>query len=197
MSRNISAPLKCLLCQTRTYRRLHSPSIISKAHQNRFASQADSNRTHKWVSSTIKSATNAADSFTVMSYNILSQTHLQRHSSLYAECDASALNWPHRLSRISTEITQVAPDILCLQEVERDRLSEIGDQLNALNFNEALYKKRSGNQVDGCAIFFNPTKFQLIESHSVDYFQPGVHVSESQICRQLICSRPILLVSRF
>lgn len=179
MSPVISARLMCMLHQAQTFRLHLLPQIICKIHRNRFASQVNSSRTRKWVCSTgepgVTSAT--ATPFTVMSYNILSQTHLQTHRSLYADHDATALNWPHRLSRISNEITQIAPDILCLQEVEQDNLSEIGDRLSALNFNEALYKKRSGNQIDGCAIFFNPNKFKLIESHSVDYFQPGVHVS--------------------
>lgn len=193
----------CMLCHARTFRHLISPKIILKIHRNRFASQASSNRTRKWISAASGSegtTAAAATPFTVMSYNILSQTHLQTHKTLYADHDVTALNWPHRLSRISREITDIAPDILCLQEVERDHLSEIGDKLSALHFNEALYKKRTGNQIDGCAIFFNSHKFQLMESHSVDYFQPGVHVSRLFFPRRrravdLILTMLLLLLS--
>lgn len=179
MSHVISAPLKYLVCRARTYNRLNASQFVWEIHRNRFVSQISSNRMRQWIPSMAENnvTSTTATPFTVMSYNILSQTHLQTHNSLYANNDTTALNWPYRLSRISNEITQIAPDILCMQEVERDHLPEIDDNLRALNFTEALFKKRSGNQTDGCAIFFNPKKFRLIESHSVDYFQPGVRVS--------------------
>lgn len=183
----IMSYFKCLLCRPRTIRRLLS-SIPLKIHRNCFTSQVNSFRKREWISSSAAAhefTSLAATPFTLMSYNILSQTHLQTHQTLYADHDATALHWPHRLHRISTEIVPIAPDILCLQEVERDHLPEIGNKLSSLMYSEPLYKKRSGNQIDGCAIFYNSTKFRLIESHSVDYYQPGVHVSK---CHSLLMS---------
>lgn len=117
--------------------------------------------------------------FTVMSYNILAQKHLHTHETLYKKNDPKSLEWPTRLSLVRKEVEKVSPDILCLQEVEIERLGDIGSELKALNFSEPLYKKRSGQQTDGCAIFYNRNKFQLIEQYPIDYFRPGVRVSKN------------------
>lgn len=115
--------------------------------------------------------------FTVMTYNILAQRHLHNHQDLYEENNPKSLEWPNRLKLIQQEIEEISPEILCLQEVEIDRLHEIATELKALNFTEPLYKKRSGHQSDGCAIFFNRNKFRLIEQYPIDYFRPGVRVN--------------------
>lgn len=117
--------------------------------------------------------------FILMSYNILAQDLLEAHSNLYQECDAASLKWNHRLRCLKCEIESIKPDILCLQEVQESHLDDIAYALHELRFDEPLYKKRTGGQTDGCAIFFNKNLFQLIDHHFVEYYQPDVKVSKT------------------
>ncbi len=116
--------------------------------------------------------------FKLMSYNILAQDLLNTHRYLYHSHDQNALNWKHRYHRILTEINDVAPSILCLQEVQTGHLDTIKSGLQSINSNfNYVYKKRTGNKFDGCAIFYNSNLFDLIETVNVEYEQPGIEVS--------------------
>jgi len=39
-----------------------------------------------------------------------------------------------------------------------------------------LFKRRTHDHVDGCAIYFKKDRFRLLESSSVEYYQPGVQL---------------------
>lgn len=112
-----------------------------------------------------------------MSYNILSQDNLEKQPQLYAEHNENALVWSHRLRCLRREIECVRPAILCLQEVQDTHLAEIVDAFRQLNYDQPLFKKRNGDQSDGCAIFYNRTLFKLIDHHFVEFFQPQISVS--------------------
>lgn len=111
-----------------------------------------------------------------MSYNILAQQLVDCQPFLYCNHKPGALLWSHRFDSVKREIDALSPDILCLQEVQQNHLPEIAAHFNELGYDTSLYKKRSGLQVDGCAIFFRSDMFELIESHFVDYFQPNIKV---------------------
>lgn len=53
--------------------------------------------------------------FTVLSYNILSDTYAT--SDLYGYCPSWALSWPYRRQNLLREIVGYRADIICLQEV--------------------------------------------------------------------------------
>lgn len=134
----------------------------------------------KWISvNSIDKTDKKATKFSVVSYNILSQFYVHLHQNLYASNDPAYMQWQHRLNALKSEIFDLKPDILCLQEVQNNHLDAIKEELKALNFGEPLYKKRNGSQVDGCAIFFNRNLFDLVECHYVEYYQPNVRVSMS------------------
>lgn len=115
--------------------------------------------------------------FVLMSYNILAQTLLEQHSYLYTEHVSQFLEWTHRLQCIQMEILQLRPAILCLQEVQESHLHQIEHALKPLNYAKPLYKQRTGaNYDDGCAIFYNPDFFELIDHHTVEFYQPDVKV---------------------
>lgn len=119
--------------------------------------------------------------FVIASYNILAQSLLESHSYLYADHAEEHLQWPHRLSRIVAEIMALRPAILTLQEVQLDHLDEIGAALVPLQYTRPLYKKRTAvEQKDGCAIFYDPKKFHLVDHQLVEYYQPSAPVS--RIC---------------
>lgn len=132
----------------------------------------------KWISVNNVDKTNKKFTpFIVMSYNILSQFYVHLHRNLYANNDPADMQWEHRLNALKAEIYEMKPDILCLQEVQDSHLDEIKDKLKELDYDEPLYKKRNGSQVDGCAIFFNRNLFDLVECHYVEYYQPNIRVS--------------------
>lgn len=118
----------------------------------------------------------SANSFTLMSYNILAQHHIDSQPSLYHKHEPDALCWTHRFDALKREIEDLSPDILCLQEVQQSHLTQIANHFDTLGYDTSLFKKRTGLQVDGCAIFFKRNLFDLIEYHFVDYFQPDIKV---------------------
>lgn len=115
--------------------------------------------------------------FTVMSYNILAQNYVDSQPALYALHEPDSLKWPHRFNAIKREIDDIDPDILCLQEVQQTHLVDITAYFTSKGYETSMYKKRTGLQVDGCAIFYKRHLFDVIECHFVDYFQPGIRVS--------------------
>lgn len=113
--------------------------------------------------------------FTLLSYNILAQNLLEAHPYLYRHHDGRALPWNHRNYRLVQEILSINPQILCLQEVQESHLPMFEQQLSSLDLS-VLYKKRTGFKDDGCAIFYNRKLFNLIEYHTIEYYQPNCQV---------------------
>lgn len=111
--------------------------------------------------------------FVLMSYNILAQSLLVKHSYLYRRHRAEYLDWSHRLNCLRAEILHAEPAILCLQEVQNTHLMEIENALRPMNYAKPLYKKRTTEEYDdGCAIFHNPELFELVDYQYVEYYQP-------------------------
>ncbi|KAI9550997.1 hypothetical protein GHT06_000238 [Daphnia sinensis] len=114
--------------------------------------------------------------FTVLSYNVLAQHLLEDHIYLYRNVETEALNWDKRAERILREVTNTYADILCLQEVQADHYDTFYvPRLTAMGF-KGVYKKRTGNKRDGCAIFFRHSKFELKKSIPVEYCKPNVEL---------------------
>ncbi|XP_077566772.1 protein angel homolog 2 isoform X2 [Stigmatopora nigra] len=110
---------------------------------------------------------------TVMSYNILSQDLLRDNAHLYSHCRPEALDWSHRLPNLLAELRQHDADVLCLQEVQADHFeTQIKDALRAQGY-DCVYKKRTGQKVDGCAVAFKTSRFSLLSSNPVEFFRAG------------------------
>lgn len=107
----------------------------------------------------------------LLSYNILAQTLLEQHPNLYKMCPEQTLIWKNRFQLIMSEVTLIKPDIICFQEVQLSHLDEIKRSLRALGF-ETIYKKRTGDKPDGCAISYRTKLFNLVEFNYVEFFQP-------------------------
>lgn len=119
-----------------------------------------------------KSLTPLDTVFTLVSYNILAQDLLQSHLDLYQDIPKEHLNWNRRKSNLLNEIWNLAPDILCLQEVQSDHLESISAALNRRFTFDRVYKKRTGSEkTDGCAIFYNPDLFELIDWRTIEFNQ--------------------------
>lgn len=114
--------------------------------------------------------------FTLMSYNILAQRLLESNSELYKHCDQEVLNWNYRCDHIVQELIEADPDIVCLQEVQEDHLEQtLMPRLQEHGY-LGLYKKRTGDKSDGCAIFFKKNQFALEGWLPVEFNKPGVYV---------------------
>ncbi|CAG0887218.1 unnamed protein product [Darwinula stevensoni] len=113
--------------------------------------------------------------FTVMSYNVLAQDLLSDHMHLYNSCPESCLPWEFRWKRIVEDIQYHCPDIMCFQEVQGNHYTqEFLPTLKALGY-AGMYKQRTHNKVDGCAIFYLESKFKLVNSAGVEFYQPDVY----------------------
>ena len=97
--------------------------------------------------------------FSVMSYNVLADELMQRHSNLYnISIEDDVMRWDTRFERLKQEIIHYDCDILCCQEVQEIHFhSHFRPSLNQMGF-EAVYKKRTGDKSDGCAIFYKIDK---------------------------------------
>lgn len=121
-------------------------------------------------SKTLPNDINGDSVFTVASYNVLSQHLLDRHPEHYVGIKQDYLTWKFRSDQIIEEIVHFMPDIVCLQEVHHSHYrSYFREKLNSCGY-YGKYKQRPGSDNDdGCATFFNHTRFCLQETKAVNY----------------------------
>lgn len=112
--------------------------------------------------------------FTLVSYNILSQTLLNDHHYLYSNCNPKDLEWPKRGHRIVSELLENQADIICLQEVESEHLQSLYRPKLARYGYECLYKKKTGYKIDGCAIFYKRKLFHLLNFKGIEFNRSDV-----------------------
>lgn len=113
----------------------------------------------------------------VMSYNVLAQDLIEKHSYLYANYHYNSLRWDLRFQRLIKNIGDVSPTILCMQEVQESHIPEYVKGLRTFNLTKYIYKKRTSEELtDGCAIFYNSSAVEIIDAHPIEYFRPGVQV---------------------
>ncbi|XP_051557938.1 nocturnin-like [Myxocyprinus asiaticus] len=106
----------------------------------------------------------------VMQWNVLAQA-LGEGMDSFVQCPMDALNWAERKYLILEEILMYRPDILCLQEVDHyfDMFQPV---LASLGYQSSFCPKpwslcldvENNNGPDGCALFFNEKRFQLINT---------------------------------
>lgn len=169
-------------------------SPVSKIFQ-RYARQKRMSETcRKWR--TIPSAARRSPDdvmFTLMSYNILAQDLLEMHEDLYEQHDHVTLSWPHRYDRLLAEINLVRPDILCLQEMQDDHKEQFSNGLANFKY-EMIFKKRTGDKPDGCAIYYRRDMFELVDYHDVEYYQPSVKVIQYQLWHLNLCCSGLIAI---
>lgn len=107
--------------------------------------------------------------FSLVSYNILSQTLLHDHGYLYTSCNPKDLEWPRRGHRILSALIRKHADIICLQEVENEHLQSLYQPKLARYGYQCLYKKKTGYKIDGCAIFFKSKLFHLLDHKGIEF----------------------------
>ncbi|XP_057952567.1 carbon catabolite repressor protein 4 homolog 3-like isoform X2 [Malania oleifera] len=116
--------------------------------------------------------------FTVVSYNILGDSNASKHRDLYSNVPSLYMKWNHRKQVICEELIGWNPDIICLQEV--DKYFDLANIMIKAGY-IGSYKRRTGNAVDGCAMFWKADKFRLLEGESIEFKGFGLRDNVAQL----------------
>ncbi|OQV23940.1 CCR4-NOT transcription complex subunit 6-like [Hypsibius exemplaris] len=134
-------------------------------------------------------AHNAKINISVMCYNVLCGQYCSR--AQYGYCPQWALEWDYRRKGIMNEIRRIAADIICLQEVETEQYySFFLPEFQTEDFEGAFLPKSRAKtmhgperiHVDGCAIFYNSRKYELVEEYSVEFCHLAMSYAHSDGC---------------
>ena len=116
--------------------------------------------------------------FTTMCYNVLCDKYATRQ--YYGYCPAWALTWEYRKKLILEEIKTLNADIIALQELETEQFHQFFlPELKQYDYDgffsaKSRAKTMSENDkkhVDGCAIFFKISRFQLVKDYLIEFNQ--------------------------
>lgn len=123
-----------------------------------------------------------SESFRILSYNILAQCYTKPSYFPWASLDQ--LDWGFRSKQLLQEILSYTADIICLQELDNFEFFKE----NLQNY-QGVYKKRANTRKDGCGIFFDSTKFTLVEMETMDFPKENIVL--------LVCLESCLSKKRF
>lgn len=104
------------------------------------------------------------DSIKIVQYNVLADAYVNQERYFY--CKNEKLDFEHRKWSLLSEIVKYQPDVLCLQEL--DHFDFWDEQLQHHGF-RGVYLRRPSEKTDGIAVFYNHTKFKMLNTHIVDY----------------------------
>ncbi|XP_068471249.1 carbon catabolite repressor protein 4 homolog 3 isoform X2 [Phaseolus vulgaris] len=130
-----------------------------------------------WVEASDQSL-ESPETFSVASYNILGDRNASQHSDLYVNVPSRYIKWDRRKRVISDELLGWDPDIICLQEV--DKYLEVSDIMVKAGY-AGSYQRRTGDSVDGCAIFWKTDKFRLLEGENIQFKDIGLRDNVAQL----------------
>lgn len=119
-----------------------------------------------------------AETFSCFCFNVLCDKYATRQ--LYGYCPSWALDWDYRKQQILKEIATHNCDIIMLQEVETcEFYSYFQPELQQRGY-EGVFRNKSrartmadGDHVDGCAVFFRTSKFEMQEEMLVEFERLG------------------------
>ncbi|XP_039007724.1 carbon catabolite repressor protein 4 homolog 1-like [Hibiscus syriacus] len=125
----------------------------------------------------------SSGTFTVLSYNILSDSYTSRE--LYSYCPSWALSWAYRRQNLLREIVGYRADIVCVQEVQSDHFDVFfAPELDKHGY-QALYKRKTNevyreniHTIDGCAIFFRRDRFSHVKKYEVEFNKAAQSLTE-------------------
>ena len=122
-------------------------------------------------------ADTGAETFSIMSYNILCQWYAT--PSMYGYTPSRALQWESRRELILTETTLINADFLCLQEVDADSFHKtfVPEYQKECGYEGVHFQKpreraaitEEKGRVDGCATFYKSAKWQLLDRQLLDF----------------------------
>ncbi|PIA39653.1 hypothetical protein AQUCO_02600243v1, partial [Aquilegia coerulea] len=152
-------------------------SWVNPNERQSFDHEVDIDR--HWVDSNSSSlSSNSKERFTVVSYNILGVKNASKHKHLYPNVPSEYMKWDRRKRLICEELIGWDSDIICLQEV--DKYDDILRSLEKESY-VGTYKKRTGDSVDGCAMFWKTDRFRLLETENIEFEGFGLRNNVAQI----------------
>ncbi|KAM1679449.1 hypothetical protein TB1_038687 [Malus domestica] len=155
-----------------------SPSY--RKHTKRQPSRTETESSREWASSPCSSsASTYGEKFVVVSYNILGVENASKHPELYYKVPPMFLEWNRRRKLIRKEINRYNASIMCLQEV--DRFDDLAHLFQKDGF-EGVYKARTGEANDGCAIFWKKEMFSLLHEENIEFQSFGLRNNVAQLC---------------
>ena len=89
-------------------------------------------------------------SFLVATYNVLAHAYIR--ADRYPRTPSALLRPEHRVPAVARRLSEIAADVVCLQEVERATFAAYSDHLAAAGYT-GRFTQRPGGKPDGCAIF--------------------------------------------
>lgn len=162
---------------TNQFQHLHSSSRSRRKHRDTKSNATEpSNR--KWVFSS-RDCSSYQDKVVVVSYNILGVENASKHPNLYYNVPRKFLDWDRRKSLIRKEINHYNASILCFQEV--DRFDDLEDLYRKDGF-VGIYKARTGEACDGCAIFWKDKLFTVLHQENIEFRRVGLRDNVAQLC---------------
>ncbi|KAF9542434.1 hypothetical protein EC957_001949 [Mortierella hygrophila] len=109
------------------------------------------------------------DTFTVMTYNLLSKKLALKNRQLYNRCAKSDIKWENRSQLLMQELRSQMLDIYCLQEMDREHYVSFFQPAFQEWGYSGVFKKRNGNKPDGCAIFFRNKTVKAVKLLGVNF----------------------------
>ncbi|CAL0299487.1 unnamed protein product [Lupinus luteus] len=128
----------------------------------------------------------SSGTFTVLSYNILSEAYAS--NDLHNYCPSWALSWTYRRQNLLREIVGYCADIICLQEVQSDHYEEFfAPELDKHGYH-GLHKRKTNeiysgntNTIDGCATFFRRDRFSHVKKYEVEFNKAAQSLIDAMI----------------
>lgn len=97
---------------------------------------------------------------------------------MYSNVPSSYMKWDYRKTVICEELMGWNPDLICLQEV--DKFIDFSSTMEKAGF-LGSYKRRSGDTVDGCAMFWKADKFRLLDTETIEFKRYGLRDNVAQL----------------
>ncbi|TYI53469.1 hypothetical protein E1A91_D11G006300v1 [Gossypium mustelinum] len=101
-----------------------------------------------------------------------------KHKDLYLNVPSNYIRWGYRKRVLCEEIMRWNPDIICMPEV--DKYFDLRNTMEKAGY-VGSYKRRTGDNVDGCATFWKPDKFRLLERESIGFKGFGLRDNVAQL----------------
>ncbi|ESQ48050.1 hypothetical protein EUTSA_v10020715mg [Eutrema salsugineum] len=148
--------------------------------RRRHADQMPSSRTivREWIDSDTSPVSEDSERFTVVSYNILGDRNSSYHRDLYSNVSFPHLKWGYRKRLICEEMIRLKPDIICMQEV--DKYFDLFSMMEKAGY-AGSYKRRTGDNIDGCAMFWKADRFRVLERENIEFSRFGMRDNVAQL----------------
>ncbi|WZY95131.1 hypothetical protein YC2023_067460 [Brassica napus] len=159
--------------------RSYSRRWYNRLPRRRQADQMPTSRIARdWIDSDTSTVSEDSDRFTVVSYNILGDRNSSYHKDLYSNVSFPYLKWGYRKRLICEELIRLRPDIICMQEV--DKYFDLFSMMEKAGY-AGSYKRRTGDNIDGCAMFWKADRFRVLERENIEFSQFGMRDNVAQL----------------